>query len=271
MWWFLLVFVFVLLIRFAWKAYKDPAHQLGIEAANLGWRATGTVTDSNGYRNTLLIREGYQAVILYKEKRVQLLVPSINETFKDFQSIEKRLIDLEIDADKDNDEHSVDIHPPLDDANALVVQYLKNNNWGNGDLVKLGIASELFVYATTFVAMKESGYPLNDFEWNTFQHAMENRMLAIKDDGSVRSGVEHNSDGSYAFVQYASNYSKRFSTIDFVGARIPNEVSRKAVVKQVQIALEINPNELPDFQDFFKEITKRVSETVFPRLCKLFR
>jgi hypothetical protein len=43
-----------------------------------------------------------------------------------------------------------------------------------------------------------------------------------------------------------------------------------AVVKQVQIALEVNPNELPDFQDFFEEITKQVSETVFPRLCKLF-
>lgn len=273
-WWFLFIVVFLLAIRLAWRAYKDAAHQLGMEAAHMGWLASGTVTDSNGYRNTLLVRGGNQVVILYKEKCVQCLRPPLNGTFKDFQSLEKRLAELDIDDDEDEYEdeskvENIDIHPSLDAAAARVVDYLEMNNWG-GDTIKLGIASELFVYAATFTAMKESSNQLNTIGWNTFKHAIENRMLAIQDDGSKRSGVEQGLDGSYAFVQYASSYSKRFDAIDFVGARIPNEVSRKAVVRQVLTALDADSTEFPDFDEFFKKITEQVSRTIYPKLCKLF-
>ncbi len=47
--------------------YSSPTSVLTRQASNMGWRASRTITDSEGYRNTCLKRDGLEVMISFKK------------------------------------------------------------------------------------------------------------------------------------------------------------------------------------------------------------
>lgn len=50
LWWIVAAILLALVALKAWRVYKHPAHQLGMQAAKLGWRAAGSIKDPSTIR-----------------------------------------------------------------------------------------------------------------------------------------------------------------------------------------------------------------------------
>lgn len=81
----------VLLIRHAWRSYNHPFMVLTRQAANMGWVASGTLTDEHGMRNTKLARDGLESIIWFRDLDVGLLKPATPRRFADFVELERWL------------------------------------------------------------------------------------------------------------------------------------------------------------------------------------
>lgn len=81
----------VLLIRHAWRSYNHPVMVLTRQAVNMGWVASGTLTDEHGLRNTKLARDGLESIIWFRDQNVGLLKPATPRQFADFVELERWL------------------------------------------------------------------------------------------------------------------------------------------------------------------------------------
>ena len=78
-------------IWIGWKAWFSPAQQLTNQASHMGWRAVGTVKDEDGYRDTLLQRDGVVVRISFQRKCVFIVEPEERGPYKDFVELERTL------------------------------------------------------------------------------------------------------------------------------------------------------------------------------------
>jgi hypothetical protein len=103
-WWIVAAILLALAASKAWRAYKHPAHQLGMQAAKLGWRAAGSIKDPSGFRNTRLVRGNYESIILFREQEVRLTKPEAEYLFKDYDELEEWLSEYEREAQEEDPE-----------------------------------------------------------------------------------------------------------------------------------------------------------------------
>lgn len=103
-WWIVTAILLLLIASKAWRVYKHPAHQLGIQAAKLGWRAVGSIKAPSGYRNTRLVRGNYESIILFREQEVRLTKPEAEYPFKDYYELDEWLAEYEHDAEEKDPE-----------------------------------------------------------------------------------------------------------------------------------------------------------------------
>ena len=95
LWWVFGVVGFCILIRHLWKTYTHPATVLVRQAANMNWVARGAVKDSQGYRNTRLVRDGMEVEISYSPPEVRVIKPYHPSSFSDFLVLERWLASME--------------------------------------------------------------------------------------------------------------------------------------------------------------------------------
>lgn len=103
-WWIVAAILLALVASKAWRVYKHPAHQLGMQAAKLGWRAAGSIKDPSGFRNTRLVRGNYESIILFREQEVCLTNPEVEYPFKDYDELEEWLSEHEREAQEKDPE-----------------------------------------------------------------------------------------------------------------------------------------------------------------------
>lgn len=103
-WWIVAAILLALVALKAWRVYKHPAHQLGMQAANLGWRAAGSIKDPSGFRNTRLVRGNYESIILFREQAVRLTKPEADYQFKNYDELEVWLSEYEREAQEKDPE-----------------------------------------------------------------------------------------------------------------------------------------------------------------------
>lgn len=77
------------------KTWFDPAQQLAVQGAHMGWVAKGTLRDENGWRDTLLSRGDVVVRISYKDKALYVLEPDLGGPYRDFVEVERMLTYLE--------------------------------------------------------------------------------------------------------------------------------------------------------------------------------
>lgn len=76
-WWVAVVIVVILfLLRAAWKAYTHKSAVLGRQAANMNWRAAGSIKNKDGTRNVKYKRGDLLAVVPFDDPHVELVHPS---------------------------------------------------------------------------------------------------------------------------------------------------------------------------------------------------
>lgn len=83
-----------IILFFVWNALRSwghPAHQLVKQASHMNWRAVGTSKDEEGYRDTLLERNGVIARVSFRKKCVFLAEPESVGPYKDFLEVERAL------------------------------------------------------------------------------------------------------------------------------------------------------------------------------------
>lgn len=103
-WWIVAAILVALVASKAWRVYKHPAHQLGMQATKLGWRAVGSIKDPSGFRNTRLVRGNYESIILFREQEVRLTKPEAEYPFKDYDELEEWLSEYEREAQEKDPE-----------------------------------------------------------------------------------------------------------------------------------------------------------------------
>lgn len=74
-----------------WKAWSNPAQQLVNQAAYMNWVAIGMEKDEDGYRDTLLKKEGVTAKVSFQDRCVYLVEPYAAGPFKDFIEVDHYL------------------------------------------------------------------------------------------------------------------------------------------------------------------------------------
>lgn len=158
-------------------------------------------------------------------------------------------------------------HPALDRGVEMVHGFLESLGAGTGLSGNAKqLKAELLVYAASFIAMKRSGREFYSSEWNTFKAGIENRMLSIEDDGSERSRVEENPDGSFTLSHFSSGYRTQMDGLDRVigggagptGADLPERVW-KAIGGKGPAA--------PGFSDLFVKLVQLATSSVLPKLA----
>lgn len=103
-WWVVAAILFAFVASKAWRVYKHPAHQLGMQAAKHGWRAAGSIKDPSGFRNTRLVRGNYESIILFREQEVRLTKPEAEYPFKDYDELEEWISEYEHEAQEKDPE-----------------------------------------------------------------------------------------------------------------------------------------------------------------------
>lgn len=130
-----------------------------------------------------------------------------------------------------------------------------------GDIVSFSLASELIVYASVCMAMVNSGKILDMMTWSTFQRAIENRMLGIADDGSVRSGTVNTPDGP-AFAHFSSSYRDEMDSIDEMASKNASQELLNYLIRKTKGTTE-NQEE---FNNFLLDLVSFSSQYIFPKL-----
>jgi len=90
-WWIFSGILLLWILRKGWKVYTHPVSVLTRQASNMGWRASRTITDNEGYRNTCLKRDGLEVMISFKKGKVTLLEPEESQSFSNFNELERWL------------------------------------------------------------------------------------------------------------------------------------------------------------------------------------
>ncbi len=88
-WQVLIAEVVLFAVWVCWKAWFSKAQKLVNQAAHMGWLAVGTVRDEDGFRDSLLKRDGVVARVSFQRKCVFIVEPHESGPFKDFVEIER--------------------------------------------------------------------------------------------------------------------------------------------------------------------------------------
>ncbi len=162
------------------------------------------------------------------------------------------------------------LHPALDKTVNRIRNFLSSEILKGADHTDLDLGAELITYAATYVAMKEQHLSFDPAVWNSFKSSIENRMLAIKEDGSPRSGVEITEDGHQSFVSYTSFYYGWLDNVEASNAQTDNNGLRKAVVSKILKKLNISPDQFGSFTSNFDETVETSTKNILSAIKKSF-
>lgn len=144
-WWFFGIILAFFVVRSMWRAYIHPSHVLGRQAANMNWVAIGRVSDSDGYKNVKLARDGMEAVISFQNGNVELVKHWHATPFRDFIELERWLATEE---QESTDDEEVKYYEAVNN-------FINSHGFYESFLALQGIDEE---YCVTSMKMHKAGY-----------------------------------------------------------------------------------------------------------------
>lgn len=374
-------------IWIAWKAWFSVAQQLANQASHMGWSAVGTVKDGNGYRDSLLQRDGVVAKISFQKKCVFVVEPQESGPYKDFVEIERwigakserepahrkqsiapgafesstkvdyfervdgllaakglrdefkllqgwdhefgkataRLCEVceqlqespivtaafiaesmeyhkksrdvalsylarlesgfrvkldhpdwaaELEAeqrkkDELNDSEPNELHDTLDELVGQAFEFV-SSNCHNDDKSKsykdFRLQAEVVAYIATFDAQINAKLDIHPSEWNTFKAGVENRMLALRDDGHQRSGIVSTPNGGQAFASFSSTYWTRLDNLESV----IQSGGIQALALRLVCEEGYRPCTAENLAHFIQELSDDARGSLLPKIASLF-
>jgi len=207
-WWIIGIIIFFFVVRSMWRAYIDPSHVLGRQAANMNWVAIGRVTDNDGYKNMKLSRNGMEAVISFQNANVELVKPSRAEPFQDFIELERWLVNEEQNPVQDEELEYYEV----------VNNFINSHGFYEPFLELQGTDKE---YCIASMQMHKAGYLSGQSEkvvgalsLDSIKQYEQNRQLAIlflqNLEQSFLNEEEEDSDDYHPFLDKAVGQAEKF-------------------------------------------------------------
>lgn len=79
------------IIYVLWQSWFSPTQQLVKQGSHMGWKYLGVTRDENGYRDTVLQRNGTVVRISYQKKSLTIVEPRTAGPFDNFVELERYL------------------------------------------------------------------------------------------------------------------------------------------------------------------------------------
>ncbi len=167
-------------------------------------------------------------------------------------------------------------HVSLDEAIECLQDYIiyhKIVTKSKSNTLSPELIAELMAYAATFIAMIKADNIMHSGIWNTFKKAVENRMLAIEDDGSKRDGLVKTPHG-VAYAHFTSSYWGFMDKIEEL-VKAVNESGQlkkdnELVSKNLVVFLGWDSKHEREFQSLFSDLIYFASNSIFPKVERAF-
>lgn len=167
----------------------------------------------------------------------------------------------------DLDEASEKLTNCLEDAAETAHGLLSKIAGSRVEATVIKFHAQVLVYAAVFLAMSDRGM-LPEAHWNTFKAGVENQMLAIKGDGSVRSWESSMPSGT-EFAHFTSGYWNVLTDIERI-VMTKSRPEHDAVTRHFIALLNGNPANQSEFQRGFQQLKNYAAVCIVPPLLTVF-
>lgn len=164
-------------------------------------------------------------------------------------------------------------HQILDEAASYCSEYLKDisapKNQTDEDSA-FALCSELIVYIVSFIHVLDCKVEIHQMSWNTYKASIENRMLAIKDDESPRSGLSSNGQ---AFASLASGYHMKMDGLEEeIRSSEDKSVKGRATIISnfLEREFDLEIFSVEEFQPLISRISGMASKEIVPAVIRAF-
>jgi hypothetical protein len=168
-----------------------------------------------------------------------------------------------------SDEEPNELHDTLDEIVGQAFEFVTSNCHGNDkerSYTDFRLQAEVVAYLSAFDAQMNAKLDIHPSEWNTFKAGVENRMLALRDDGHQRSGIVKTPDGGKAFASFASTYSAR---LDGLATILESHGMQALALKLVQDQY-FGPCSGTQLAEFIKEMSEEARKSLLPKIISMF-
>jgi hypothetical protein len=172
------------------------------------------------------------------------------------------------------EEEPESFHNILDVAVSFCARFLKKilSVNANDDNYSYELCSEIIVYIVSFFHVYKNDISIPNIYWNTFKAGIENRMLAIKDDGSARSGLISTESGQ-AFASFVSGYFMKMDTLEERVKAVDKKnykILSETIINFLESDFNVKIESTDQFEMLIKEIEKLASKEIVPTVIRVF-
>jgi hypothetical protein len=181
--------------------------------------------------------------------------------------------ELEAEQKKKNDlsdEEPNELHDILDEIVGQAFEFVTSNchdSDSESSYTDFRLQAELIAYVAAFDAQMNAKLDIHPSEWNTFKAGVENRMLALRDDGHQRSGIVNTPDGGQAFASFASTYSAR---LDGLATTLETHGMQALALELVEDQ-NFGPCSAAQLVEFIKELSEDARKSLLPKIVSMFQ
>lgn len=169
-----------------------------------------------------------------------------------------------------SDEEANELHDTLDEIVGQAFEFVTSHCHDNDkekSYTDFRLQAEVVAYLAVFEAQINAKLDIQPSEWNTFKAGVENRMLALRDDGHQRSGIVNTPDGGKAFASFASTYSAR---LDGLATILESQGMQALTLKLVQDE-NFGPCSEAQLTEFIKKLSEDARKSLLPKIVSMFQ
>lgn len=168
-----------------------------------------------------------------------------------------------------NDNEPNELHDTLDELVGQAFEFVTShchNNDKRKSYIEFRLQSEVVAYIATFDAQMNAKLDIHPSEWNTFKAGVENRMLALRDDGHQRSGIVSTPNGGQAFASLSSTYWTRLDDLESV----IESGGVQALALQLVREHGFGPCSADNLAQFIQELSEDARGSLLRKIASLF-
>lgn len=169
-----------------------------------------------------------------------------------------------------SDDEPNELHDTLDEIVGQAFEFATSKCHTNDkerSYTDFRLKAEVVAYLATFAAQMNAQLDIHPSEWNTFKAGVENRMLALRDDGHQRSGIVNTPDGGQAFASFASTYSAQ---MDSLATLLESHGVQALALKLVQDQ-GFGPCSAVQLAEFIQELSEDARKSLLPKIVSMLQ
>ena len=168
------------------------------------------------------------------------------------------------------DDEPNELHDTLDEIVGQAFEFVTSNCHANDkgkSYADYRLQAEVVAYVASFNAQRNAKMDIHPSEWNTFKAGVENRMLALLDDGHQRSGMINTPGGGQAFASFVSTYWNRMDDLEaFLESQGMPALAQRLVQEE-----DFGPCSASEIAQFIQDLSEDARRSLLPKIVSLFQ